>query len=137
MMKKTAALLLALILTFSFAACSKEGDLGDQTKKDESGVVEYNTVVAFDFRDFEEKNEKGSIKTGFVNVEESACLDKATAKKLAQNELEADFTYNTIKIFYDRTQGMWRVRFSLGEEAGQIVNVCIEDTGVTKLIVKE
>ena len=65
------------------------------------------------------------------------CRDKGTAKTLAEKELADDFTYDTVKIAYDRTEGIWKVEFSQNAQGTGKLSVCIEDSGITKLIVKE
>lgn len=137
MMKKAALIVLSVLMITSFAACRKSGDLGEQTKVNDSGVVEYNTVGTFDYSEFAKEHEKNSTKEGFVNTKESACRDKGTAKALAEKELADDFTYDTVKIAYDRTEGIWKVEFSQNAQGTGKLSVCIEDTGITKLIVKE
>ncbi len=136
-MKRAALVLLSVLMIFSLAACHKKGDLGEQTKTNDSGVVEYNTVSNFDFSEFAKKYEKSSVKDGFVNTKESTCQDKGTARDLAKKELSDDFTYDTVKIAYDRTEGIWKVEFSQNAQTTGKISVCIEDTGLTKLIVKE
>ena len=135
-MKRISAILLAAVMIFSFAACSKKGDLGKQTTTNAKGIVEYNTVGTFDFSDYKKENEDKAVTEGFKNIEESKCLDKGAAKKLAANELTEGFEYDTLRIAYDRTEGMWRVSYSISE-TGAAENICIDSDGITQLIVKE
>lgn len=133
-MKKAFLIFLCVLTVFSLAACHKKGDLGEQTKTNESGVVEYNTVSTFDYSDFEKEHSDTAVKDGFANTKETLCRDKGTARDLAKKELSDDFAYSTVKIAYDRTEGIWKVEFSASE---QKMSVCIDESGLTKLIVKE
>ena len=135
-MKKFTAIIIAVIMIFSFAACSKKGDLGQQTTTNAQGVVEYATVENFDFSDFKEENADNAVTEGFKNTKETTCIDKGTAKKLASNELTEGFDYNTIKINYDRTEGIWRVSYS-STATNKAEHICIDSDGITQLIVKE
>ena len=138
MMKRIVALLAALVLVLSLCACSKD-DLGKQTQVN-AGIVEYNTVVSFDYSDYLKEHEASAVKDGFANTKETTCIDKGTAKKLAINELESSFKYNTVRISYDRTEGVWMVTYSTTDENKNETNtlsVCIDDKGITQLVVKE
>lgn len=137
-MKKIVAILAALTLVLSLCACSND-DLGKQTQVN-AGIVEYNTVVTFDYSDYLKEHEASAVKDGFANTKETTCIDKGTAKKLALNELDNDFTYNTVRISYDRTEGIWMVTYSTTDEnkkETKTLSVCIDDKGITQLIVKE
>ena len=135
-MKKILAVCMALLLALSFAACGKKGDLGKQTTKSAEGIVEYNTVDTFDFGDYKKETADKAVTEGFVNAEKSACFDKGTAKKLAVKELTDGFTYDTVKIAFDRTEGVWKVSY-IASAANKSENVCIDSDGLTVLIVKE
>ncbi len=140
-MKKIIALFLVVVISVCFAACDGK-NLGKQTlTDDEHGVVEYNTVNSFDFSDFQKEHEATAKTDGFVNVEAKEFYNKTDAKELAKNELPDGYSYNTIKIFYDRTEGIWKVEFSTVDKETDAVSskisVCVEDTGYTKLIVEE
>ncbi|MGN1478265.1 MAG: hypothetical protein ACI4XH_00740 [Acutalibacteraceae bacterium] len=138
MMKRIVALSAALVIILSLCACSKD-DVGKQTQVN-AGIVEYNTVTAFDYSDFLKEHEASAVKEGFANTKETTCIDKGTAKKLAINELESSFKYNTVRISYDRTEGIWMVTYSTTDESkneSNTLNVCIDDKGITQLIVKE
>lgn len=137
-MKRIVALSAALVLILSLCACSKD-DVGKQTQVN-AGIVEYNTVTAFDYSDYLKEHETSAVKDGFANTKETTCIDKGTAKKLAINELESSFKYNTVRISYDRTEGIWMVTYSTTDEnknESNTMSVCIDDKGITKLIVKE
>lgn len=139
-MKKIIALLLVAVFAVCFTACDSD-DLGLQTiKDDEQGVVEYNTVNAFDFSEFKEENSEKAKTEGFANTEPKEFHNKTDAKELAMNELPEGYKYNTIKILFDRTEGIWMVEFSTVTEEDEVTakySVCVEDTGYTRLIVEE
>ena len=139
-MKKSVAFLLVLVFALCFAGCNSD-DLGAQRRKDEEhGVVEFNTVGSFDFDDFQKEHESTAKTEGFANTEEKAFHNKTDAKELAVKELPEGYKYNTIKVFYDRTEGIWLVEYSNTEEDGTVsskCSVCVEETGFTKLVVEE
>lgn len=132
-MKKLSALILCGVMIFSFAACRDKNDLGAQTTTDAAGVVEYNTVSTFDYSDFTEENEKNAITEGFKVTQGDGCKDKKAAKNIAEKELNGEFLYTSVKIAYDRTEGIWRVSYISDEKSEHI---CIDETGKTVLIVK-
>lgn len=133
-MKKILSALLAVFMIFSFAACKKKGDLGAQTTTNAEGIVEYATVTNFDFSEFAEEHEKDSVKEGFKVTKESKCNDKSAAKKIAEKEFSGKFKYTSVKISYDRTEGIWRVSYISDKNSEHI---CIDEKGKTVLIVKE
>ena len=133
-MKKFTAVIIAVIMLAVFSGCKDKGDLGAQTKTNENGVVEYNTVNAFDYSDFKKENKNSAKTEGFVNTKESECKDKSDAEALAVKELDSGFEYNTVKISYDRTEGIWRVSFS---SESKTQHICIDGSGKTVLAVTE
>ncbi len=139
-MKKAVAFLLAVAFAFCFAGCNSD-DLGMQTiKDDEHGVVEFNTVNFFDFSDFKKEHADTAKTEGFVNTEPKEFHNKTDARELATKELSEGYKYNTIRIFYDRTEDIWMVEFSTENENGEVTakcSVCVEGTGYTKLVVEE
>ena len=140
MMKKLSALLLVLVFALGFAGCDND-DLGMQTVKDEEhGIVEFNTVDFFDYSDFKEEHLDSAKTEGFVNTEPKEFHNKTDARELAKKELPEGYKYNTIRIFFDRTEGIWMVQFSTENEAGEVTSkcsVCVEDSGFTRLVVEE
>lgn len=132
-MKKYVSALLAILIIFSFSACGK-GDLGAQTTTNEQGVVEYNTVSTFDYSDFKKEFEETAITDGFKVTQASEYIDKQVAKDIAAKEFSGDFSYTSVKIAYDYTEGIWRVSY-ISETNKE--HVCIDETGKTILIVKE
>ena len=139
-MKKIISLMLIAFTCVTFASCGKN-DLGKQTLvNDAEGYTEYATVSPFDFSDYKKEKKDKAQTEGFVNVGGKEFYNKKDAKELALKELPEGYKYNTIKIAYDRTEGMWKVEFSTVKEDGSLssgISVCIEETGTTKLIVKE
>ncbi len=139
-MKKLTALLLTIVFVLCFAGCNSD-DLGKQTiKDDEHGVVEFNTVNSFDFSDFKKEHEETAKTEGFVNTEAKEFHNKTDARELALKELPEGYSYNTIKIFYDRTEGIWMVEFSTVNDSDEVTSkcsVCVEDSGYTRLVVEE
>lgn len=133
-MKKLISVLLLSATLFTLCACKDKGDLGAQTKVNEANVVEYNTVSDFDYSDFKKENEAKAITEGFKNTKATKCKDKGAAKALAVKEVEG-FTYNQVKISYDRTEGIWMISYT-NTENNKTQNVCIDENGVTVLIVK-
>ena len=134
MMKKIISAALAAVMIFSFSACKKKGDLGAQTTTNPQGVVEYNTVSTFDYSDFAKENADKAVKDGFKVTEGNGCRDKKAAKNAAEKEFSGEFAYTTVKISYDRTEGIWRVSYISDLKTE---HVCIDETGKTVLIVKE
>ncbi len=134
MMKRIISAVLAVFMIFSFAACGDKDDLGVQTTTDASGVVEYNTVGNFDYSDFKKEFEGKSVTDGFKVTAESEYVDKQVAKKIAAEEFSGEFTYTSVKIAYDYTEGIWRVSYISDKKTEHI---CIDETGKTILIVKE
>ncbi len=140
MMKKLISLIFVGILLFSLCACGD--DLGKQTiVDDEHGVVEYNTVSFFDYSDFKKEHKDIAKTENFKNTTQKEFHNKTDAKKLAKNELPDSYSYNTLKIFYDRTEGIWMVEFSTVNEDDNSVSkkcsVCVDEMGLTVLIVEE
>ena len=133
-MKKYALILMALMMVFSFAACRDKGDLGAQTTTNAQGIVEFNTVAVFDYSDYAKENADKAITDGFKVTKESSCSDKKEAKNIAANEFSGDFAYTTVKLAFDRTEGIWRVSYisDVNKE-----HICIDETGKTVLVVKE
>lgn len=134
MMKKFALALMAVVMIFSFAACKDKGDLGAQTTTNAQGVVEYNTVSTFDYSDFAKVNADKAVTDGFKVTEGKGCTDKTAAKNIAAKEFSGDFTYTSVKLSYDRSEGIWRVSYI---SDANTEHICIDETGKTVLTVKE
>lgn len=133
-MKKILAATLSLLMIFSLSACGKKGDLGKQTTTDAKGVVEYNTVSTFDYSDFKKEYEGKAVEDGFKVTTASDFVDKQVAKDVAAKEFSGSFSPTTLKLSYDRTEGVWRVSYI---SDAKTEHICIDETGKTILIVKE
>ncbi len=113
-MKKLTAVLLLLILPLTFFGCRKEGDLGRQTTKDEqNGLTIYEGTGMFRMNDDESamKRLDGVQKDGFrINEGDSGIAEirtRSDAIEIAKKE--AAVKYNSIRVAFDRTRGIWRV----------------------------
>lgn len=116
-MKKIIAFSLTVILIVSLSACSKhDGDLGKQTTIDEqNGYTLVQEVVNFKMNDDERAMKKldGVQKSGFATTEDNpmgAVRNKNDALAVAKKEVSV--SYNSIRNYFDRTQGKWKIVFS-------------------------
>lgn len=133
-MKRFISAFLAVFMIFSFASCKGKDNLGAQTTTNDQGVVEYNTVGNFDYSDFKKEFKDKAVTDGFKVKTESKYVDKQVAKDVAIKEFSGSFTYTSVKLAYDYTEGIWRVSYISDENTEHI---CIDETGKTILIVKE
>ena len=139
MMKRIISVLCILTAFFCFCSCGKN-DLGKQTTTNGAGVVEYQTVGTFDYSDYVKETESIAVKTGFVNIKTTECYNKTVAKKLAFAELkENEYGYSELKLDRDPTEGIWRVNYIYSSEQTEFtkISVCVNEDGLTQLIVKE
>lgn len=149
LVKKIIAVLIAVVIAFSFSACGKkkEGDLGKQTTVDkQNGYTLVEEVLPFKYNDDETEIKKNpNAKTdGFVTGESNA-VGKVNTKtailEIAKKEI--DVKYNKINFAFDRTQGIWRVTFSLDtvtEEktvSEKVMTVYVDEDGYTLATIKE
>lgn len=145
-MKKFAAIILTLALTFSLYACGKDDGLGKQTSvnKDE-GYTIVNEVVPFQYKKIKDdlKINKNARLSGFVTNEENKTGDVATKMDaLAIAKKEVTDSYNKINIAYDRTRGIWRVVFSIDTVTDEktentvVMTVYVDEEGYTLATVK-
>ena len=116
-MKKFAAFLLVFAVAFAVYGCGKDdGDLGKQTTIDEAnGYTLVEEVKIFKMNDDETLMKKldGIKEEGFKTVYENRTgkvSSKSDAISIAKKEVEA--SYNSIRVYFDRTRGIWRVVFS-------------------------
>lgn len=146
-MKKTIAVLLAVVISMTFFACGKkEGDLGKQTTVDKkNGYTLVEEVLTFKYNDDEEEIKKNpNAKTdGFVTNESNA-VGKVNTKfavlDIAKKEVSDKF--NKINFAFDRTQGIWRVTFSMDTVSGEkttsekVMTVYVDEDGYTLATIK-
>lgn len=146
-MKKTIAVLLAVVISMTFFACGKkEGDLGKQTTVDkENGYTLVEEVLTFKYNDDEEEIKKNpNAKTdGFVTNESNAVgkvNTKSAVLDIAKKEVSDKF--NKINFAFDRTQGIWRVTFSMDTVSGEkttsekVMTVYVDEDGYTLATIK-
>lgn len=146
-MKKIIAGLLTAVVALSFFACGKkEGDLGKQTTVDkENGYTIVEEVLTFKYNDDEEEIKKNpNAKTeGFVTSESNAVgktNTKSAVLEIAKKEVSDN--YNKIGFAFDRTQGIWKVTFSLDTVAQEktdsrkVMTVYVDEDGYTLATVK-
>lgn len=146
-MKKIIAVLLAVVVSMTFFACGKkEGDLGKQTTVDKkNGYTLVEEVLTFKYNDDEEEIKKNpNAKTdGFVTNESNAVgkvNTKSAVLDIAKKEVSDKF--NKINFAFDRTQGIWRVTFSMGTVSGEkttsekVMTVYVDEDGYTLATIK-
>lgn len=146
-MKKIIAVLLAVVISMTFFACGKkEGDLGKQTTVDKkNGYTLVEEVLTFKYNDDEEEIKKNpNAKTdGFVTNESNAVgkvNTKTAVLDIAKKEVSDKF--NKINFAFDRTQGIWRVTFSMDTVSGEkttsekVMTVYVDEDGYTLATIK-
>lgn len=146
-MKKIIAVLLAVVVSMTFFACGKkEGDLGKQTTVDKkNGYTLVEEVLTFKYNDDEEEIKKNpNAKTdGFVTNENNAVgkvNTKSAVLDIAKKEVSDKF--NKINFAFDRTQGIWRVTFSMDTVSGEkttsekVMTVYVDEDGYTLATIK-
>lgn len=146
-MKKTIAVLLAVVISMTFFACGKkEGDLGKQTTVDKkNGYTLVEEVLTFKYNDDEEEIKKNpNAKTDSFVTNESNAVGKVNTKSavldIAKKEVSDKF--NKINFAFDRTQGIWRVTFSMDTVSGEkttsekVMTVYVDEDGYTLATIK-
>ena len=146
-MKKIVAVLLTAVIAITFFACGKkEGDLGKQTTVDKkNGYTLVEEVLTFKYNDDEEEIKKNpNAKTeGFVTNESNAVgkvNTKSAVLDIAKKEVGEKF--NKVNFAFDRTQGIWRVTFSMdtvtdkNTTSEKIMTVYIDEDGYTLATIK-
>ena len=142
-MKKIIAVILMIAVALSLSACGKkkEGDLGKQTTIDEkNGYTLVEEVLPFKFNKDEKelKKDPNAKMTGFVTNESNAAGKisvKSQAVEIAKKEVTEKF--NKVNIAYDRTQGIWRIKFSLDTVTEEkttntsVMTVYVDEDGYT------
>ena len=137
-MKRIVAVLLTAVIAITFFACGKkEGDLGKQTTVDKkNGYTLVEEVLTFKYNDDEEEIKKNpNAKTeGFVTNESNA-VGKVNTKS-------AVLDINKVNFAFDRTQGIWRVTFSMdtvtdeNTTSEKVMTVYIDEDGYTLATIK-
>ena len=146
-MKKIVAVLLTAVIAITFFACGKkEGDLGKQTTVDKkNGYTLVEEVLTFKYNDDEEEIKKNpNAKTeGFVTNESNAVgkvNTKSAVLDIAKKEVGEKF--NKVNFAFDRTQGIWRVTFSMDTVTDEkttsekVLTVYIDEDGYTLATIK-
>ncbi|MEE1246802.1 MAG: hypothetical protein UHL70_06025 [Acutalibacteraceae bacterium] len=142
-MKKFIAVILMIAVAISLSACGKEkeGDLGKQTTIDEkNGYTLVEEVLPFKFNKDEKelKKDPNAKMSGFVTNESNAAGKisvKSQAVEIAKKEVTEKF--NKVNIAYDRTQGIWRIKFSLDTVTEEkttntpVMTVYVDEDGYT------
>lgn len=120
-MKKIISACLFAVIMLSLFGCGKnDGDLGKQTTVDkENGYTLVQEVKTFKMNNDEKAMKKldGVQKDGFKTGEENqtgGIGTKDDAIKIAKKEIAVK--YNSIRVAFDRTRGIWKVTFSNDEE---------------------
>lgn len=117
---KTITVIFSAILMLSLASCKSNGDLGRQTTVDtENGYTLIQEVKSYKLSDDEKlwKNIKDIQSEKFVTDETNKTGNiktKSDALSIAKSENISP--YNSIRMYYDRTRGVWKVVFSNDEE---------------------
>lgn len=115
-MKKIFSVLLAVILPIILFGCRDDGDLGKQTTVDaKNNCTIYEGTGMFKMNDDESAMKKldGVQRDGFkfnkgdANV--TAINTRSDVLEIAKKEATVD--YNSIRVAFDRTRGIWRVVF--------------------------
>lgn len=115
-MKKLSALLLVVLMAVVLFGCGKtdDGDLGKRTTVDKSnGYSIVQEVLPFEYSkdraSFDDKTQLDGFKTSEENPGSKA-ETKSAALEIAKQEVTDRF--DTVKFYYDRTRGIWKVVFS-------------------------
>ena len=146
-MKRIVAVLLTAVIAITFFACGKkEGDLGKQTTVDKkNGYTLVEEVLTFKYNDDEEEIKKNpNAKTEVFVTNESNAVVKVNTKSavldIAKKEVGEKF--NKVNFAFDRTQGIWRVTFSMdtvtdeNTTSEKIMTVYIDEDGYTLATIK-
>ena len=116
LLKKLTAFALLLVMSLAFFGCGRDdGDLGKQTTVDaENGYTLYEGAPNFRMNDDEDIIKKlNGVKTDGFKVGEANKTGniKIKADAVAIAKQEVDVKYNSIRVFYDRTRGIWKIVF--------------------------
>ena len=116
-MKKAISLVSILIICLSLFACAKkEGDLGKQTSIDKTnGYTLVQEVIPFKFSKEEDTLKDEDTVTTAAGATFTKIQTKSDALEIAKKSVKSD--YNKINIYFDRTQGIWKIVFSVDTAA--------------------
>lgn len=142
-MKKFIAVILMIAVSLSLSSCGKkkEGDLGKQTTIDaKNGYTLVEEVLPFKFNKDEKelKQDPNAKMSGFVTNESNAAgkiSTKSQAVEIAKKEINEKF--NKVNIAYDRTQGIWKIKFSVDTVTEEkttntpVMTVYVDEDGYT------
>lgn len=111
-MKKSLSIISVIVICLTLFACGKkEGDLGKQTSIDKTnGYTLVQEVIPFKFSKEEDNLKSDEIVTTIPNTTYTKIQTKSDALEIAKKAVKAD--YNKINIYFDRTQGVWKIVFS-------------------------
>lgn len=151
-MKKILAAAISAVLMLALFGCGKnDGDLGKQTTVDkQNGYTLVQEVKNFKMNDDEKAMKKLDEvqKDGFRTGEENktdGIKTKSDAIEIAKKE--ASVKYNSIRVNFDRTRGIWKIVFSNDEEikdeegmkhveSDVLETIYVDEDGYTLLIYK-
>lgn len=133
-MKKVTAILLALIIPVILFGCKDNGDLGKQTTVDtQNNVTIYAGTGMFKMNDDERAMKKldGVQKDGFKLNPDGDGVSPINTRSdvLEAAKKEVSVKYNSIRVAFDRTRGVWRVMF--GNDTEKEVDGKTEITSTT------
>lgn len=111
-MKKSLSIISVIVICLTLFACGKkEGDLGKQTSIDKTnGYTLVQEVIPFKFSKEEDNLKSDELVTTNPNTTYTKIQTKSDALEIAKKAVKAD--YNKINIYFDRTQGVWKIVFS-------------------------
>lgn len=120
-MKKLVCGVLGVCLVFALFGCGKnDGDLGKQTTVDEkNGYTLVQEVKTFKMNEDEKamKRLDGVQKEGFKTGEQNKIGDVGSKDDVIElAKKEASVKYNSVRVAFDRTRGVWKVTFSDDKE---------------------
>lgn len=73
------------------------------------------------------------ITDSFINNTEQSDMNSEIAERLARVEVTSEF--NTLRVFLDQSEGIWKVEFTYSADEEIYYAVYINDVGVTQMIV--
>ena len=110
-----------------------DGSYIDVREEDIDEFISRTKVISeFNYRDdavLYKKDNEGVKTEGFVNTEPSEIITVKDAVNLAKKECSVE--YDTMKIWYDYTKGVWKINFSKFNTLGGDQTVYIDRNGIT------